>query len=63
MRYYIQDYFTGLNIIKKGYTRYFKTLSEAINFLELLNNKGYNEEDNFFIVCEDEHGNNIPIED
>lgn len=62
MRYFIQDYFSGLNVTKGGYTRYFKTLSDVSKFLELLNNKGYNDDDNFYIVAEDEDGNIIPIE-
>ncbi len=62
MKYYIQDYYTGLDITKGGYTRYFKTLKDADDFLELLNTKGYNDEDNFFIVAEDDEGNIVPIE-
>ena len=62
MRYYIQDYFTGLNVTKGYYTRYFNTLNDANNFLESLNVKGYNDEDNFFILCEDEDGNIIPLD-
>ena len=63
MKYYIQDYLSGMNIIKKnGYTRYFKTLDNAYDFLELLNSEGYNDDDNFFIVAEDKEGNIIPIE-
>ena len=62
MKYYIQDYFSGLDITKGGYTRYFKTLNDANDFLESLNYKGYNDEDNFFIVAEDENSNITPIE-
>lgn len=62
MKYYIQDYFSGMNIVKKnGYTRYFKTLNDADDFLELLNSKGYNDDDDFFVVAEDEGGNLVPI--
>jgi len=62
MKYYIQDYYSGLDITKGGYIRYFKTLNDADNFLELLNAKGYNDADNFFVVAEDEDDNIIPIE-
>ena len=61
MKYYIQDYYSGLDITKNGYTRYFETLNDADHFLELLNSKGYNDDDNFFVVAEDENGNLVPI--
>ena len=62
MKYYIQDYYSGLDITKEGYTRYFKTLDDANDFLESLNYRSYNDDDNFFIVAEDKNGNIIPIE-
>jgi UDP-galactopyranose mutase len=62
MRYFIQDYYSGLNITKDGYTRYFKTLNDAENFIVLLTNDGHNDEDNFFVVAENEDGEIIPIE-
>ena len=62
MKYYIQDYHSGLDITNAGYTRYFKTLNDADDFLELLNTNGSNENDNFFVVAEDEEGNIVPIE-
>jgi hypothetical protein len=51
-RYFIQDYWTGLNILDNNryYTRYFNTIKDAeefINSLEDLNN-----EDGFYIVKE-----------
>jgi UDP-galactopyranose mutase len=62
MRYFIQDYYSGLNITKDGYTRYFKTLNDADNFIVLLTNDVHNDEDNFFVVAENEDGEIIPIE-
>ncbi len=51
-RYYIQDYWSGLNILdKKGnYTRYFDSYQDADDFLNSLGD--LNEEDNFYIVEE-----------
>jgi hypothetical protein len=62
MRYFIQDYYSGLNITKDGNTRYFKTLNDADNFIVLLTNDVHNDEDNFFVVAENEDGEIIPIE-
>ncbi len=51
-RYFIQDYWTGLNILdnKGNYTRYFNTIKEAEEFLNSL--EGLNDDDNFYIVKE-----------
>jgi len=63
MKYIVQDYFTGLDIVNKnGYTKYFKTLDDADNFIELLTKDGYNDEDNFYTIQIDENGNKITIE-
>ncbi len=62
MKYYIQEYYSGLDIVtKNGYTRYFKNLSDAEDFLALLTDDGYNDEDNFYVVAENEDGENTPI--
>ena len=62
-RYFIQDYYTGLDIItKNGYTRYFNTINEAFSLLNYLDKEGLNDEDNFFIIEEDEQGNQEPTE-
>tara|TARA_B100000809_G_C15016558_1_gene486910 strand:+ start:174 stop:389 length:216 start_codon:yes stop_codon:yes gene_type:complete len=63
LKYFIQDYFSGLSVIgNKGYIRYFNTFKCADNFLNLLDKKDLNNEDNFFIVCCDEKGKEIEIE-
>lgn len=62
-RYKIQDYFSGLDIVdKNGYAKYFKSLNDAECFVSLMDEKGLNDEDNFYIVKEDEQGNIRPIE-
>ena len=60
MKYYIQDYYSGLDITKGGYTRYFKTLNDADDFLNSLGK--LNNEDNFYIMEEDKEGNEKPTE-
>jgi len=60
MKYYIQDYYSGLDITKGGYTRYFKTLNDADDFLNSLGK--LNNEDNFYIMEEDKEGNQKPTE-
>ena len=63
MKYIIQDYYWGMDIVdNNGYTRHFKTLDDADDFINLLTKKGYNDEDNFYVVQIDKKGNKIPIE-
>ena len=63
IKYKIEDYFSGFDIVdKNGYTKYFKSLNDAEDFVSLMTEKGLNDEDNFYIVQEDEQGNIIPIE-
>ena len=61
MKYFIQEYFLGVNIItKNGYTKYFQTFQDADNFLNSLGD--LNNEDNFYIMEEDKEGNQKPTE-
>lgn len=63
MKYKIEDYFSGFDIVdKNGYTRYFKSVNDAEEFLSLMNEKGFNDDDNFYIVQEDKQGNTTPLE-
>ena len=54
IKYFIEDYYTGLTILDDNgyYTRYFDTLDDTENFLYSLGH--LNEEDNFFILEESE---------
>lgn len=63
-KYYIENYNTGYPVTEKYYTKYFKTLNQANNFLSnnFYNSKNYND---FYIVCEsfnDGVTKKIPIE-
>tara|TARA_R110000851_G_scaffold274341_1_gene426963 strand:- start:269 stop:460 length:192 start_codon:yes stop_codon:yes gene_type:complete len=60
-KFYIEDYYSGDTILdKKGnYTRYFKTLDDAEDFLNSLGS--INDDDNFYIV-EQTDGISKPIE-
>jgi hypothetical protein len=61
MIYFIQEYFSGVNILSKnGYTKYFKNFTDADDFLNSLGK--LNNEDSFYIVEEDKEGNQKPVE-
>ncbi len=51
IRYYIENYFSGLTIMEGDYTKYFNSLSDADGFLS---DNFYNTDDydDFFVVCE-----------
>lgn len=51
IRYYIQNYFSGLTVTEGNYTKYFNSLHAADSFLS---DNFYSSEDydNFFVVCE-----------
>ena len=61
MKYFIQEYFTGFNILtKNGYTKYFQTFHDADNFVNSLGD--LNNEDSLYIMEEDKEGNQKPTE-
>jgi len=61
MIYFIQEYFSGVDILNKnGYTKYFKTFKDADDFLNSLGD--LNNEDSFYIMEEDKEGNQKPTE-
>ena len=51
IRYYIENYFSGLTVTEKDCTKYFKSLQDADSFLSdnFYNTDNY---DDFFVVCE-----------